>query len=146
MTDSCRSHPATQLNIPEGLKGVSSDEYAWFDRGGPKVRPAKSADDAVTQRSWYFSAAKGWPAEGPCAPIVVDGKPSAPYAETIYSPQKIIFFCQRIWDNVDGLLKKDLRDLKKAKIATDGSEYIDSYMSPGAILLHEMTHQIFQSG
>lgn len=109
------------------------------------MRPTQN--DPQIQRDWYFTAGKPWPKDGPCAEQQnQNGQKVGAQAETIYHPTNIIFFCDRVWDQVQsGRLKKDVREFKKSKISTDGDAYLDSYMSPGSILLHEMTHQVWKS-
>lgn len=96
------------------------------------------------QRTWYM-ADGSWPKDGPCAKGMVNGKEVTPFASTSFLPLGMITFCPFCWDQVGKSLKKDIRELKKANIATDGSQYLDNYRTPGMILMHEMTHQIFKT-
>jgi hypothetical protein len=110
------------------------------------LRPSKNKDDFDTQQTWYMSQARGWFDTGPCSGIKKN-TPNAVYpdAQTL-KEQLIIYFCPRVWDDIGTRLKDDVRNYKSATIATDGTQYLDSYMTPGATLLHEMTHQVFDSG
>ncbi|GLI80958.1 hypothetical protein PoHVEF18_009326 [Penicillium ochrochloron] len=125
--------------------GSGVNEWAFFDIGGPKLRPSKNKDDFDTQQTWYMSQARGWFDTGPCSGIKKN-TPNAVYpdAQTV-KEQLIIYFCPRVWDDIGTRLKDDVRNYKSATIATDGTQYLDSYMTPGATLLHEMTHQVFDS-
>lgn len=87
-----------------------------------------------------------WPKDGPCAKGTLNGEDVIPFASTSFFQLKMITFCPFCWDQVGQKLKKDIPELKKADLATDGSEYLDNYKSPGMILMHEMTHQIFKTG
>lgn len=93
-----------------------------------------------------MSQARGWFSRGPCSGIQKNTpQPVYPDAQTL-KEQLIIYFCPRVWDDIGTRLKNDVRNYKSATIATDGTQYLDSYMTPGATLLHEMTHQVFDSG
>lgn len=93
-----------------------------------------------------MSQARGWFDTGPCTGIK-KGTPNAVYpdAQTL-KEQLIIYFCPRVWEDIGTRLKDDVRKYKNSEIATDGTQYLDHYMTPGATLLHEMTHQVFNSG
>lgn len=93
-----------------------------------------------------MSKDRGWDPAGPCSGIQKDTPNKVyPDAQTLQD-QQIIYFCTRLWDGVGTRLKNDVTKYEKATIATDGTQLLDNYMTPGAILLHEMTHQIFSAG
>lgn len=64
------------------------------------------------------------------------------------SPHRIIYFCDTVWNGVtDDKLREDLRKLKNSKIPTGENGWkLDFQLSPAAILLHEMTHQVLSTG
>jgi hypothetical protein len=124
-------------------------DYTWFDQGGPTMNPAppKNPNESQKeqnarfeiQKTWYYPASKGWSKDGPCSGI--NFKNGGPDAETM-DAKRIIYFCPRIWDKVArNVWKADLTQLT-GNIPTDGTAHIDNYQSPGATLLHEMTHQL----
>ncbi|OOQ86531.1 hypothetical protein PEBR_21144 [Penicillium brasilianum] len=131
----------TPIEEIPGLGSGGAYTWAFFDIGGPTLRPEKSDNDYTTQMTWYMSQARGWFDTGPCSGIK-KGTPNTVYpdAQTL-KDQQIIYFCPRVWDDIGTRLKDDVRNYKTATIATDGTQYLDSYMTPGATLLHEMTHQ-----
>ncbi|KAJ5390524.1 uncharacterized protein N7496_001592 [Penicillium cataractarum] len=133
----------TPITDVPGLGGITRS-WAFFDKGGPTLRPEKSDSDDATQMTWYMSQDRGWLAGGPCTGIKKDAPVVYPDAQTLQD-QQIIYFCPRLWDDIGTRLKDDVRNYKTTTIATDGTQYLDRYMTPGATLLHEMTHQIFSS-
>ncbi|KAJ5908048.1 hypothetical protein N7495_000730 [Penicillium taxi] len=134
-----------------GKIGTTTITYAFFDLGGPTMRPIDDCMDenekVEAQISWYINRNRGWFEAGPCTGIQKAGEAlSVPYAATL-SQQKLIYFCPKLWEDVGSSLKEDLTTLKGATISTadDNLQHLDLYMSPGATLLHEMTHQVFDS-
>lgn len=107
------------------------------------MRP--TTDNPNTQMSWYIGSGQNWPENGPCAPRT--DKDDGPFAAEV-PLQRIIFFCDTVWKKVGtGRLREDLRKLKNSKIPTGKAGWeLDFQLSPGGILLHEMTHQILKTG
>ena len=132
-----------------GYGSQAFSDYAWYDKGGPKMNPEppekpneSEADKKKRweiQSTWYYVASKGWSVDGPCSGIQHTNK--GPEAETMDS-KRIIYFCSEVWDKVTGIVwKADLTQLA-GSIPTDGTAHLDNYQSPGATLLHEMTHHL----
>lgn len=102
--------------------------------------PQANDEDSKTQGEWYYPAVKGWNEKGPCKGV--SGASNGPDAQTLATKQ-IIWFCDKTWKHVEEKKwKADLTQLT-GDIPTDGSAHLDNYQSPGATLLHEMTHQLF---
>lgn len=124
-------------------------DYTWYDQGGPTMNPEapenpnESEADKIErwkiQSTWYYSASKGWSENGPCSGI--QHKDEGPEAEALNS-KRIIYFCPSVWDKVTrNVWKADLTKIT-GNIPTDGTAHLDNYQSPGATLLHEMTHHL----
>jgi hypothetical protein len=114
-------------------------DFAFYDAGSEvylNPQDLKTKDTPAPTRA------------GPCAVNPREG------AFTMKAPRNVITFCPNTFGTFPASADKPARTLMSSvraytgssTIPTDGSAYLDQYFAVTSLFLHEMTHQLFNTG
>lgn len=103
----------------------------------------------------YFTQDK-WSKKGPCVGgiEVGNGQDNVFFQAEEMDSREIIYICQHVWELKAGAnVIKSLKPFTKdGAIPTDGNtdeenkeRKVEKFMTPGGVLLHEMTHQLLDA-